>query len=179
MKNNGSMELLMGGNAISMNVPSDKDATTFFNSSTDKATKSFQENIDKEIEHSKKVKEAAVNLEILPTNGNVLVRMYDKNPWEQIKVTESGLVLPVYDGSYVSKETGEREYEDLAIKFAEVIGVGPDVKYISVGDDIVFRNHTQLPVPFLGQSLWVVSQNNILVVINEDLAARFSKLKEK
>ena len=182
MKNNGLMDFSLGGNAISMssnklNESERLQATKSFNEATNKATEAFKKNIDKELEASRKLKEETKNLEIYPTNGNILVRMDGKNPWEQIKMTDSGLILPVYDGSYKSHETGEEETKDMIIAFAEVIEVGPEVKYVKQGDDIIFRNHTQLPAPFLGQSLWIVSQNNVLVVINESLSERF-KIKK-
>lgn len=179
MNNNGKMNFLMGNDAISMGNNSLTEeaklsAMRAFNEATDKATKSFNANIDKELEKSKQVKEEAKNLEIIPTNGYVLIRIYAKNPYEQVKVTESGLIIPTYNGEFQSKKSGETEVEDLAVKYGEVIEVGPDVKYIQAGDDIIFRNHTQLPAPFLGQDLWIVGQNNVIVIINENLKERIN-----
>lgn len=183
MLNNGRMDLVMGGNAVSMigterlSAEEKASAVRTFNEATKDAANSFSKNIDKELEHSKQVKEKATNLEILPTNGNILVRMYNKNPWDQVKTTESGLIIPVYDGTYISHETGEKETARMAVGYAEVIATGPEVKYVKPGDDIIFINGTQRPTPFLGQALWVVSQNNVLVIINEELTERFSSLK--
>lgn len=181
MKQSGKMDLMMGEDAVAMgvnNITAQEKAQAIkaHNDATNKITKTFNDNIEKELARSRQIKEEAKNLEILPTNGYVLVRIYDKNPWEQVKMTESGLIIPGYDGTYKSHETGEDETEQLAIRFAEVLAVGPEVKYIKEGDDIIFRNHTQLPAPFLGQSLWVVGQNNIIVTINEGLSERFKKL---
>ena len=181
MLNNGRMDLTMGGNAISMvgklNETDRANAVKTFNETTKEISKTFNDNINKELEKSKQVKEDATNLEIMPTNGNILIRMYSNNPWEQVKTTESGLIIPVYDGTYLSHETGEKETARQSIAFAEVLSVGPDVKYVKQGDDIIFINGTQRPTPFLGQSLWVVSQNNVLVIINEELQKRFNSLK--
>ena len=175
MKENGTMNLLNGvGFAAKATMDERANAIKSFNESTNESSKQFNSYIDKELEKSKRVKEEAKNLEIMPTNGNILIRIYGKNPWEQVKTTDSGLILPMYNGSYISKESGEVETEILAVKHAEVIEVGPDVKYVKPGDDIIFRNNTQLPTPFLGQSLWVVSQNNVVVVINEGLKKRFN-----
>ena len=183
MLNNGRMDLVMGGSAVSMigaeklSEEERRSAIKTFNETTKEASESFCKNIDKELKRSKQVKEQATNLEILPTNGNILVRMYNKNPWDQIKTTESGLIIPVYDGTYISHETGEKEVARMAVAYAEVVAVGPEVKYVRPGDDIIFINGTQRPTPFLGQALWVVSQNNVLVVINEELTERFSSIK--
>ena len=174
MKENGTMNLFQGVGFVNKTSESEKrDVIKSFNDATIESSKKFTSYIDKEIEKSKKIKEDAENLEIMPTNGNILIRIYGKNPWEHIKTTESGLIIPMYNGSYVSKESGEIETEVLAVKHGEVIEVGPDVRYVKPGDDIIFRNNTQLPTPFLGQSLWVVSQNNVVVVINEGLKNRF------
>ena len=99
MLNNGRMDLVMGGSAVSMigaeklSEEERRSAIKTFNETTKEASESFCKNIDKELEHSKQVKGQATNLEILPTNGNILVRMYNKNPWDQVKTTESGLLF--------------------------------------------------------------------------------------
>lgn len=181
MKNNGQMDFLMGGNAVSMNVDKLSEvekaqAVKTFNDATIEAGNSFKDNIEKELAQSRKIKEDAANLEIMPTSVYVLARLYDKNPYEQIKLTESGIMIPAYDGMEFSKEEGTKVKQDLAVRYAEVLAVGPEVKYIKPGDDIIFRNHVQLPAPFLGQDLWVIGQSNILVVINEGLQKRFDNI---
>lgn len=181
MRKSGKMDFTMGEDAVAMGnnnlTEVEKDqAIKMHNEATAKVTKCFNDNLNKELAESERIKEEASNLEIMPTNGYVLVRIYDKNPWEQIKKTQSGLIIPAYDGSFLSKETGEKEIEDKAVCFAEVLAVGPEVKYIREGDDVIFKNHVQLPAPFLGQSLWVVGQNNIIVTINEGLSERFKKI---
>lgn len=177
MKNNGQMDLIGGETSIGMNVikPTTverKAAVQIANDAIKKTEQQFNINLDKQIEESNKVKEESKNLEIMPLGGYVLVKIYDHNPWEQIKMTDAGIIIPVFDGKYKSKETGEEERENVIVKFATVLEVGPDVKQIKVGDDIAFRNGIQFPVPFLGQDLYVIGQNNIFVVINEGLKNR-------
>jgi len=183
MRKNGQLDFIGGGTAISTNT--DKvtaeqkiQAVNTYNATTKEAAKAFNDNIDKELAKSREIKEKAASLEIMPTSSYVLVRIYDKNPWEEITVTDSGLILPIYNGEFKSKDTGERDTEDLCIKFAEVIAVGPEVKYLKAGDDIIFRNHTQLPAPFLAQKFWIVGEGNVIVVINEGLEARFNEIKK-
>ena len=80
MLNNGRMDLVMGGSTVSMigaeklSEEERRSAIKTFNETTKEASESFCKNIDKELEHSKQVKGQATNLEILPTNGNILVR---------------------------------------------------------------------------------------------------------
>lgn len=181
MQNNGRMDLIGGGDCVSMNVEKltaeeKASAVRQFNESTKNAQDAFVKNIEKELQHSREIKEEAQNLEIMPTNGYILVRLYDKNPYEQIKLTESGIIIPAYDGMVKSQETGEMEKEQLAVRYAEVMEIGPEVKYVQPGDDIIFKNFTQMPAPFLGQDFWIVGQNNVFVVINEKLKERFSKI---
>jgi len=177
MKNNGQMDLVGGETAIGMSVSKatmaeKKAALQIVNEAEQKMEKQFNATLDKQISESKKVKENSKNLEIMPIGGYVLVKIYDHNPWEQIKTTEAGIIIPVFNGKYKSRETGEEERENVIVKFATVLEVGPDVKQVKAGDDIAFRNGIQFPVPFLGQDLYVIGQNNIFVVINEGLKNR-------
>ena len=87
MKNNGNLDLTFGGSGISMSEVNVSElereaARKSFNEATDKASKAFQESIDRELEAAKKIKEETVNLEIYPTDGNALARLYDTKPWE-------------------------------------------------------------------------------------------------
>lgn len=185
MKNNGRMDYTLGDSAVSMIVPekmaAEEKATAVrtFNESVDKATASFNANLEKELEASRKIKEEAQNLEILPTGNNVLFRMYDKNPWEQIKVTDAGLIIPAYDGMIKSHETGEKERQSPAVIYGEVLAVGPEVLYIKEGDDIIARPNCSNPAPFLGQPLWIIGQHNVLAVINEGLTERYKNILKK
>lgn len=177
MKNNGQLDLVGGENAIGMNVSKatmaeKKAALQIANEAEKKLEQQFNAALDKQIMESNKIKENSKNLEIMPIGGYVLVKIYDHNPWEQIKTTSAGIIIPVFDGRYKSRETGEEERENVIVKFATVLEVGPEVKQVKVGDDIAFRNGIQFPVPFLGQDLYVIGQNNIFVVINEGLKNR-------
>lgn len=179
MKKNGQM-LYSGAiamNDVKMSDATKKEAVKAFNKETEKAESNLNAIIDKELAESKKVKEQSVNLEMMPTGTYVLLTVYDKNPWEQLKETDSGLIIPTATGEYKSNKTGEVEVADEAVKFAHVNEVGPEVKFIKAGDDVIFRNHTQLPAPFLGQAFWIVGQGNIITVINEGLAERIKESK--
>lgn len=128
--------------------------------------------LKEEAEKAAKVKGEFGSMEIMPLMGNVLVRPYAKNPFEKFELSESGIILSSFDGSFDNPDTGTRDKQDNAIVFADVIEVGPEVKNIQTGDIIMFRNHSQLPVPFFGEGFYVTHQNNVLVAINKGLTER-------
>lgn len=56
--------------------------------------------------------------------------------------------------------------------------VGPEVKYLQVGDVIMYRKETAMPVPFYKQGLMCIAENQVIAVVNEGLEKRFNKIKE-
>ena len=62
---------------------------------------------------------------------------------------------------------------------ADVIEVGPMVKYVKPGDVVYYREACQVPVPFFGQGLYVVSEHQIHVVINAGVKERFEKINKE
>ena len=114
----------------------------------------------------------------MPVGSYIMFKLYTENPYEQIIQTDSGLILPAFDGMEMSRETGQLEKDERAVEIGHVIEVGPDVVNIEPGDDIMLRHGMMLPVPFLRQGFWVTGQNNILVVINKGLTQRFEEYKQ-
>lgn len=180
---NGQMNYVMGGNSISMagtDSISDltrKEAIKEFNKANKKAEDAYRKNIDKQIAKSNENKKRAEDLEIVPSGPYILVKLYNENPYEQITQTDSGLILPAFDGKEFSRETGQMEKQEKAIEIAHVIEVGPDVVNIQPGDDLFIRAGMLLPVPFLRQGFWVTGQNNVLVIINKGLTKRMEEYK--
>lgn len=183
-RNNGDMNLLMGGNAISMagvETISDavkKEAVKAFNEANKKAEDAYKKSIDEQIKKSNENKKRAEELEIKPVGPYIMFKLYSENPYEQIMQTESGLILPAFDGKEFSRETGKMEKDERAVEIGYVIDVGPDVVNIEPGDDIMLRHGMMLPVPFLRQGFWVTGQNNVLTVINKGLTERFENYKD-
>ena len=134
---NGQMNYVMGGNSISMagtDSISDltrKEAIKEFNKANKKAEDAYRKNIDEQIAKSNENKKRAEDLEIVPSGPYILVKLYNENPYEQITQTDSGLILPAFDGKEFSRETGQMEKQEKAVEIAHVIEVGPDVKYVT------------------------------------------------
>lgn len=131
------------------------------------------------IKESQEAKTKAKDLEIMPLGGQILVKLYDKNPYDTVDITDNGLIVPSFDGVIFDKESGQERSLAKVTEIGHVIEVGPDVKYIKEGDDIMFRSGGQTPVPFLKQGFWTVHQNNVLVTINLKLQERFSAIKNE
>lgn len=110
-----------------------------------------------------------VNLELKPIYKNIIVEIYDENPYLN-KQTKEGLDL---NSDFVNSDSGQVEEKQLVIECAKVIEVAPDCQYIHAGDD-VFVNILQLtPVPFMGNCYWLVNEQAVKAVIAEGLTERF------
>lgn len=178
---NGKMNFFGGDTAISLagaqtlDEATKKQAIESYNKAVDKQKEAVKAEIERKLEKGKEVTENAKDMEIVPMNSYILVRPYAENPFEAMK-EENGIIIPVYDGSFKNPDTGEDDHEYNLSKQAEVVEVGPLVKYIQPGDVVYYREACQVPVPFFGQGLYVVSEHQIHVVINAHVKERFEKI---
>lgn len=108
--------------------------------------------------------------EIMPLFSNVMIRPYAENPYDTMK-SEEGLILN--NGEFDNSDSGEHENLDLKIACAEVIEVGPECKYVKVGDDVYVNTFSIRPVPFMRQGFFLCNEQNILTVMNNNLNERF------
>ena len=185
MKENGQMDVVMGGKGISFaGADGFKDlkmeaAVEMHNKAVDTYTKHLEANIKSDLEKAQEVTERMQSMEIMPSGMYILCKPYAKNPYQKIEVTNSGLVIPEYTGKFLNPDTGEMDQEEMLTIVASVLEVGPLVKYIREGDDIYYRKHQGVPVPFFRQGLEVVAETQVQVIINSGLKERFKNLKEK
>lgn len=176
---NGKMNFFGGETAVAMSGAQTideaikKQAIESFNKETKKMKDAVKAEIDRKLEKGKEVTERAKDMEIVPMNNYILVRPYSENPFEAMR-EENGIIIPVYDGSFKNPDTGEDDKEYNISKQADVIEVGPMVKYVQPGDVVYYREACQVPVPFFGQGLYVVAENQIHVVINTKVKERFN-----
>jgi len=119
------------------------------------------------------------HLEIKPVFEGILIKPYDENPFQKIKV-EGGIITDLggQKPTYKSKETGEVEEEEQFVHTGLVLDVGPKVQYIQEGDVVFWRKPSELPIPFFKQGLVLVSEHSIVSVVNAGLTERFNKIKE-
>lgn len=141
------------------------------NDAIEAASKMFKKNVD---EVANEVIDNAKNLQIVPINSYVLVKPYETNPYNKIKVSDEGLALNTAKPKIFNSDKGEAEDAEMWERVGTVIEVSPSCKYVKEGDDVFYRKMQSIPVNFLDLGLEVVSENQILVIINENLKERFN-----
>lgn len=113
--------------------------------------------------------------EIKPLFTCVMLRPYAENPYVQ-HVSETGLKLT--NGQFDNPDSGQIDEKDLYIQCAEVVEVGPGVKYVEVGDDVLYDVRTIRPVPFMGQGFLIVAEQNLVATIGDNLTEREKEWKQ-
>lgn len=102
-------------------------------------------------------------VEIIPTNANVLIKPYIRNPYRYIETTESGLIVGIESSkTYKSNETGEVEQNNEVIRCGKVIATGPLCKNVNVGDDVFFTTYSQAVVPFRKKGYVIVGEGLLM-----------------
>ena len=125
--------------------------------------KAKQEEIDAKIE----------KLELIPMRANVLILPYPSNPYRKIIDKETGIYF-AENKYYKNPDTGEMDEQKLGIGCAKVVEVGPECKYVTIGDDIYYDTRTVVPIPFYGNPYKLLTEPQILCVLNENLKERFN-----
>lgn len=152
-----------------------REATERFNQKVDEYVDKFEKHNENLQEYAKEIAENVANLEIMPILNYILVKPFTENPFQKIKVSDSGIIVDLGGQKpiYKSRETGEYEEEENMIHVGTVIEVGKECKYIKEGDTIMWTKPSEVPVPFFKQGLVLVNETRVMVVINEGLKKRF------
>lgn len=154
------------------------DAINKFNDKVEEYRQKLDEHNQFLKEQTTRLSDSFEKLEIKPLGNYVMVIPFDHNPFQQIKkegniIVDTGGLVPTYQ----SQEDGEWHEEESYIHVGTVVEIGPDVKYLRVGDAVMWTAPTELPIPFYKQGLLTVSELSIKAVINEGLQARFDEVK--
>lgn len=150
----------------------------------------FNNQFDKhaeELESQRKAIESAQNniaenlerIEIKPLYNRILIKPFAANPFQRMKI-ENGIITDIGGMNpeiHKNMETGEWEERDQQIKVATVVEVGPECKYVKVGDTVFYLKNLPMPVPFFRQGLWTIKEDNLMAVVNEGLEERFNDIK--
>ncbi len=183
MNKNGKMDLVNGGDAISMNTSElfKEEKTEVVKEAYNKQINAIKVSLDSQVKsQEKRAKELQDNinnhyLEIKPINGYVLVRPFAKNPFNTIEKTKTGIIIPEEVMTYKNPDTGEEEeMQNLSIQ-AEVIEVSPLNKFVEIGDIVYFRRVSSVPIPFFHQGFEVVAESSIQAVVGSKLTERFKE----
>lgn len=176
---NGKNSLMGNGDVFimspSVNDLAKKEATIKFNQQIEEAKADWDSKINEQEAHAKEMDEKMKDLQIVPINSYVLVQPYAKNPFQKMKVTDSGLIIPEYTGIFKNPDSGMEDQEENLSVQALVIETSPLCKFVKEGDIIYYRRACGVPIPFFGQGFEVVAEQQIQVVVNSGLKDRYDK----
>ena len=118
--------------------------------------------------------------EIKPMFNRVLVKPFKHNPFQPIVrdgriITETNGYIPQVGKNPI---TGKNEELAEDVITGCVVEIGPDVKYIEVGDTIYYRKPTSITVPFFKQGFYSVAESQIIATVNVGLTDRFNKIND-
>lgn len=130
-----------------------------------KAQESKQEEIKSKLE----------KLEILPLKDKVILLPYPSNPYNEF-ITEGGLYIKS-SGDFFNTDSGEQDRMTEMVQCAKVIEIGPECKYVQVGDDVYFDSRTAYPFPFMMNGYKLTSESGLLAILNENLKERLNNGK--
>lgn len=121
----------------------------------------------------KEIEEKLSTLEMLPLGHHIVVLPYPENPYS--RKIQNGILLDSA-GIFDNPDSGSKEKMKEGIVCAKVIEVGPETKYVNVGDDIYYPNHTASPIPFFRMGYKLVSEFSVITVIGSNLTERFKEV---
>ena len=161
-------------NGETANKTLQREKAMTFNTKVDEFNDKFERH-NKALENfAKDLSEDINGLEIMPMFGYALIKPFDQNPFQKVKVTSSGIITDLggYTPTYKSHETGEIEEEQQYIKVGTVIEVGHKCEFLKPGDVVFYTIASECMVPFYKLGFVVVNENRILAVVNEKLSDR-------
>lgn len=151
-----------------------------FNTKIDEFNDKFEKHNKALEDYAKELSSDINGLEIMPMFGYALIKPFDQNPFQKVKVTSSGIITDLggYTPTYKSHETGEIEEEEQYIKVGTVIEVGHKCEFLKPGDVVFYTIASECMVPFYKLGFVVVNENRIMAVVNEKLTERKNSIKK-
>ena len=150
-----------------------------FNDQVDAYVEKLNEHATNLEEYTKQVAENVEKIEIMPLGSNLIVKLFEENPFQRI-VKEGSIIVDLggQKPQYKNTDNGQIEEEENFIKVGVVQEVGPECKYVKPGDTIFTTKPSLVPIPFYKQNLHSLSEMRVLAVVNEGLTKRFQEIKE-
>lgn len=114
--------------------------------------------------------------EIMPFGFSIMFKPTDENPYIK-KISDIGL-LTDSGGFFENPDTGNQDMLERGICYAVVEQVGPDVKHVKRGDEIIYMASRMLPLPFKGDGFCAINEGQVLAIIGkaDDLTSRFKNV---
>lgn len=150
-----------------------------FNAQVDAIENKLSEHMNM-IEKQAELMAADLNgIDITPLYSYALIKPFEHNPFQRIKVSKSGLITDIggLTPEYKSEEDGKLHEEEELIKVGMVVETGHKCEFLKKGD-LVFYNAmaSAIQVPFYRLGLVAVNEQRIIAVVNDDVTARKEKL---
>ena len=154
----------------------ENEALDKFNAAVTEKEQEIAKRIDATLKTSQNIIDSKDSLQIMPISRYMLIKPYNKNPYQQIQVTKSGFITDLGGKApeYRSRETGNIEEAEEIVVVGQVLEVGPDVKFVKEGDDVYYIKANAVPIPFFKQGLVALQEVAALVIINEKVKERFN-----
>lgn len=122
------------------------------------------------LEKLEEVKSKLETLEILPIRDKVIILPYPQNPYMQT-ITESGIFVDTM-GQFFNPDSGKLDQMNEMVVCGKVIEVGPECRWVQVGDDVYYDSRTAFPFPFMNNGYKLTSEVSLLAILNENLKER-------
>lgn len=174
MEGTGEHFIMSGSDELLISEKQEK-----FNDAVDSYVDKFDKHRQELENYAKTISEDINGLEIMPMYSYVLVQPFSKNPFQQVKVSDGGIITDLggMSPTYKSNETGEYEESEQYIKVGTVVETGHKCEFLKAGDIVMYTIASECPVPFFRQGFVAVAEQRILAVINEKLTERKENLK--
>ena len=156
-----------------------KEKQNKFNEQVSSMEDKFEKHNQLLTEYAEKMSEDLNGVEIMPMFGYALIKPFEHNPFQQIKMTDSGIITDLggLAPEYKSNETGNWETEEQFIKVGTVIETGHKCEFLQPGDIVFYTIASEMMVPFYKMGFVVVAENRVMAVVNEKLTERRNNLK--
>lgn len=156
-----------------------RDKQLKFNQQVDEMESKFEKHNQLITEYAEKLSEDLNGVEIMPMFSYALIKPFEHNPFQQIKVSKSGIITDLggMNIGHHSNETGEFEEDEQFIKVGTVIEVGHKCEFLKEGDVVFYTTASECIVPFYKMGFVVVAEQRILAVVNEKLTERRKELR--
>jgi len=170
MEGTGKSFTVNGKNAEDMML---EEQAEKFNESVSKINDKFEKHNEALVSYAKEISHNINGLEILPMTSYVLVKPFDNNPFQEVKI-EGGIITDLggMTPEYKSNETGEIEQEKQFIRVGTVIETGYKCEFLKPGDVVFWSIASECMVPFFRQGFVAVAESRIIAVVNEKLTER-------
>lgn len=148
-----------------------------FNTKVDEYVDKFEKHNKALEDYAQEISKDINGLEILPMGSYVLIKPFEENPFQKVKV-ENGIIVDLggYTPEYKSEEDGQIHECDQFIKVGTVIDTGYQCKFVKAGDVVFYTKASEITIPFFKQGFVSVNENRIMAIVNEKLTERKQEL---